>query len=161
MTIIEKMIRDFRITGEINTEITPETAALLGTAVGTYLKGRGGNVVATARDFSTASRMFKRAFSGGLLATGLEILDLHATSTAILQFVVRRFGAEAGISFSGRHNEENITGFRIFDGNGVEFNRQTIGEICKLFESRNFKLVEPRDIGHISPVGDTQDIYKR
>ncbi|MHA2295849.1 MAG: hypothetical protein ACXAEU_10940 [Candidatus Hodarchaeales archaeon] len=157
--MIEEMIREHRIAGIINDQITPETAALLGAAVGAYLKNQGCKVVATARDFSTASRMFKRAFSGGLLATGLEILDLHATSTAILQFVVRRFGAEAGLSFSGRH-ETNVTGVRLFDENGIEFNHQAITNIRDIYRSRRFKLASARDIGNLSPVGDTQEIYK-
>ncbi|MHA1168415.1 MAG: hypothetical protein ACTSRU_11375 [Candidatus Hodarchaeales archaeon] len=155
------LIRDHRIAGVINKEITPETATLLGTAVGTYLKSKDCNVVATARDFSTASRMFKRAFSGGLLACGLEILDLHAAPTSVLQFVVRRFGAEAGISFSGRHNDFNVTGIRLFDGNGVELSTSVTQEIYKIYQTKKFRLANTNDIGWVSPIDDTDEIYKR
>jgi len=64
--MINELACGYRIAGEVNKQITPETAALLGSAVGSYLKSKGCNVVATSRDFSTASRMVKRACSGGL-----------------------------------------------------------------------------------------------
>ncbi|MHA2247295.1 MAG: hypothetical protein ACXADY_20280, partial [Candidatus Hodarchaeales archaeon] len=70
-----------------NTVLTPELASLLGGAMGTFLDPK--SVVMVGRDYRRDSRMLKRSFSGGLMASGMELIDLHAIPTNILQFSIR------------------------------------------------------------------------
>ncbi|MFW9916983.1 MAG: phosphoglucomutase, partial [Candidatus Thorarchaeota archaeon] len=84
-----------RIVGIANQGLTPEKASTLGAALGTHLGPD--SVVVTCRDFRSDSRMVKRAFASGLMSTGIDVLDLHATSLPILQFALKRFGASAGV----------------------------------------------------------------
>jgi len=50
-----------RITAFSNKELTPELAALLGNALGTYLDSKA--VVMVGRDYRRDTRMLKRSFS--------------------------------------------------------------------------------------------------
>ena len=58
----ESIIQDNRIVGSYK-QILPEDAALLGAAVGTWLKNKA--TIAIARDFRIDSRMMKRALLEG------------------------------------------------------------------------------------------------
>ena len=96
----ESIIQDNRIVGSYK-QILPEDAALLGAAVGTWIKNKA--TIAIARDFRIDSRMMKRAFTGGLMSTGVSALDFHGSPTPLLQFYIRRFGADAGVMFTSGH----------------------------------------------------------
>ena len=71
------------VTGLVNVDLTPETAARLATALGTALK-RGARVVAS-RDAAPGCRMIKRAMISGLNAAGLDVADLRVSPPAVSQ----------------------------------------------------------------------------
>ena len=103
---IDNLVYHGRIRVKANINMIPETLCLFGAATGTYIGGKG-NVIVTGRDYRRDSRMLKRAFSGGLLSVGIDVMDLHAAPAPVVQFAVRRFGAQAGILFSCGHYFSN------------------------------------------------------
>jgi len=72
------LIRKERLAGSAE-ELSPETAATLGTVLGTYLGGEEA-VVVTARDYRKDTRMVSRAFNAGLISVGTTVFELHACS---------------------------------------------------------------------------------
>ena len=68
------------VSGLVNVDLTPETAARLATALGTALK-RGARVVAS-RDSAPGCRMIKRAMISGLNASGVDVADLRVSPPA-------------------------------------------------------------------------------
>ncbi|MFW9904356.1 MAG: hypothetical protein ACFFFH_08500 [Candidatus Thorarchaeota archaeon] len=147
-----------RITAFSNTELTPELAALLGGSTGTLLDQNA--VVMVGRDYRRDSRMLKRAFSGGLMACGIELIDLHAVPTSVLQFAVRRFGADAGVMFTRSHNLAGMVSIKLFDSMGIEFDRKETEKVVEIAKSRLFRRVSPTKVGWIS-VADAMKIYDR
>lgn len=141
-----------------NTVLTPELAALLGGAMGTLLDQN--SVVMVGRDYRRDSRMLKRAFSGGLMASGVELIDLRAVPTSILQFSVRRFGADAGVMITRSHNLAGMVSIKLFESTGIEFKSKMTKNIVKIAEKRELRRVGPVDIGWIS-VADAMKIYDR
>ncbi|MHA2250404.1 MAG: hypothetical protein ACXAD7_08575 [Candidatus Kariarchaeaceae archaeon] len=152
---IDTLISD-RIVGTF-TELIPEFSATLGAAVGTWLKNKG--TIAIGRDFRTDSRMMKRAFTSGLMSTGVSALDFHAVPTPLLQFYVRRFGANAGVMFTSGHYEGDKTGIRIFNETGAELTADQLKNIRQLLASRKVRRVPPKGMRDISEAVGAVDVY--
>ncbi|MFW9779080.1 MAG: hypothetical protein ACFFE8_09530 [Candidatus Heimdallarchaeota archaeon] len=144
--------------GFSNKGLTVEVASLLGGAMGKILDPD--SIVLIARDYRRDSRALKRAFSGGLMASGTEVIDLRATPTSVLQFSIRRFGADAGVMFTRSHNLSGMVSIRLFDYTGIEFNSQKTGKIINLAETRDIKWANPSKVGWLS-VADAMTIYGR
>lgn len=158
MVNIESLVKSGRISGFSNTILTPELAALLGGAMGTYLDPNA--VVMVGRDYRRDSRMLKRSFSGGLLAAGIELIDLHGVPTSVLQFSVRRFGADAGVIITRSHNLAGMVSIKLFDSFGIEFESKKVQKIAEIARSGELRRVPPSEVGWIS-VADAMKIHDR
>lgn len=154
----ESYVKWGRITAFSNKELTPELAALLGGATGTLLDQNA--VVMVGRDYRRDSRMLKRAFSGGLMASGIELIDLRAVPTSVLQFAVRRFGADAGVMITRSHNFAGMVSIKLFDSIGIEFERKKTEKVVEIASNREIRRVSPTEVGWIS-VTDAMKIYDR
>ena len=152
----ESIIQDNRIVGSYK-QILPEDAALLGAAVGTWLKNKA--TIAIARDFRIDSRMMKRAFTGGLMSTGVSALDFHGSPTPLLQFYIRRFGADAGVMFTSGHYEDDKTSIRIFDETGAELTFKKLNEILEIYKNKNIRRVSPAEMINIEDATGATDVY--
>ncbi|MFX0014952.1 MAG: hypothetical protein ACFFB2_07515 [Promethearchaeota archaeon] len=147
-----------RIMAFSNTELTPELAALLGGAMGTTLEPK--SVVMVGRDYRRDSRMLKRAFSGGLMGSGVELIDLRAVPTSVLQFSVRRFGADAGVMVTRSHNLAGMVSIKLFDSTGIEFQRKETEKVIENAINREIRRTSSTEVGWIS-VTDAMKIYDR
>ncbi|MHA2363028.1 MAG: hypothetical protein ACXAC7_03655 [Candidatus Hodarchaeales archaeon] len=156
---MEFSIDEGRIVGHTDETLFPEFATKLGLALGTFF-GKG-SIIATTRDFRKDSRMLKRSLSGGLMGTGVDILDLHAAPTSTLQFVVRRFGASGGISFTGAHYLEGEISIRILDSTGNEIEHENLNKIFDIALNGNFARVSRNEIGIHDTIENSMDIYHK
>ena len=147
-----------RIMAFSNVTLTAELAALLGGAMGTILNTK--SVVMVGRDYRRDSRALKRSFTGGLMASGIEVIDLHAVPTSILQFSIRRFGADAGVMFTRSHNLAGMVSIKLFDSTGIEFESEKTNKVVQLAETKNIRRVDSQEIGWIT-VADAMTVYDR
>lgn len=152
------LIDESRFVGLTDDALISEVAVKLGLAIGTYFGNK--KIIATARDYRSDSHMIKRAISSGLMATGIEILDLHAASTSTLQFVVRRFGCDAGISFTGAHYLDGEISIRIHDSTGNELEKEELEKIADFADEESFKRVKKDQIGSIESIANGMLVYK-
>ncbi|HDI31259.1 MAG TPA: hypothetical protein ENF80_00410 [Thermofilum sp.] len=146
-----------RIKGVVNVDLTPESVAQLGAVLGTIL-GEG-TLVVMARDFYPPSRMLKRAFSSGLMSTGVTIMDFHGASLPELAFSIKRFGAKAGIHFTVSVAKEDTILIKLLDSLGTEMTIERTKEIIKLYETKHIVRTIPKRIGWISYAEYIHDIY--
>lgn len=95
-TVSPKKIFGFEgISGLINVEITPESAARIGAAFGS-VTGSGARL-AVSSDSYTASVMIKEALICGAQSVGTQVLDLSGSITPASRYAVRSQGCKAGI----------------------------------------------------------------
>ena len=146
-----------RLYGSANMLLTPESAAELGSVMGTLL-GEGA-LVTTARDLYPPSRMLKRAFTAGLMSTGVTVIDFHEATLPELAFSVKRFGAKAGVHFSSApFNGSNIQ-LTILDATGAEISEDKLGDLLSMYESRRAVRSLPTRVGWVSYAEYIHDIY--
>ncbi|MHA1667963.1 MAG: hypothetical protein ACTSUR_04820 [Candidatus Heimdallarchaeaceae archaeon] len=151
------LIRKERLAGSAE-ELSPETAATLGTVLGTYLGGEEA-VVVTARDYRKDTRMVSRAFNAGLISVGTTVFELHACSQPVLQFALRRFSAHAGIHFAATHRNPSKINVRIFDQTSIEFSFNEIFSKEKI-QKMEIKRSKPEKIADILSVAQANDLYR-
>lgn len=148
-----------RIVAKANEILTPELSSRIGGIHGTYLGSNG--ILVTARDYTNNSRMLKRAYIAGAMSAGIDILNLHSASLPLVQFCVRRFGASGGIYFSSGSTFTGDTVIRFFDSSGIEFSTKKIDSLNEYFKNDNINRVDPPNIGSISSILQTFEVYKK
>ena len=153
------LIDESRIVGLVEDNLISEVAVKIGLAIGTYFGHR--SVIVTGRDFRSDSHMIKRAISSGLMATGIEILDLHAAPTSTVQFIVRRFGCDGGISYTGAHYLDGEISIRLLSSTGNELNKEELEKIVEIADKSKFNRVNTKhEIGSIEPIENAMQVYQ-
>ncbi|MBN2154421.1 MAG: hypothetical protein JW776_00070 [Candidatus Lokiarchaeota archaeon] len=160
MDDLTEIIDKGRIIARANHILTPELAAKIGASHGTYLHNNGYKVIVAGRDYFNNSRMLKRAYLSGVMSTGINILNLHFAPVPLLQFCIRRFGADGGVYLSSGHVYEGDTGIRFYDPSGVEFQVSQLHSINQIFKKNKIERVDPLSIGTLSDITQTFDVYK-
>ena len=70
--MIERLFGTNGVRGVVNEDMNAQLALDVGKAIGTYMGGK----VAIATDTRTSAHMIKGAVCAGLMASGVEVLDL-------------------------------------------------------------------------------------
>ncbi len=148
-----------RIIGRANYVFTPEISSSIGSIHGSLFKQN--ESVVMGRDYHNDSRMLKRAYTSGMMSTGINLLNLSDCTFPLLQFTIRRFGASGGVYFSGGHLYSEDVGIRFLDAGGIELSKFEIQKIIDSYNSypREIRRVDPNQIGQITAIPQTADIY--
>ncbi|MFX1233457.1 MAG: hypothetical protein ACFFBY_02770 [Promethearchaeota archaeon] len=156
---LETLNKNGRIVGRANYIFTPEVSSSIGSIHGSMFKEN--ETVVIGRDYHNDSRMLKRAYTSGLMSTGVNILNLSDCTYPLLQFTIRRFGATGGTYFSGGHLYSEDVGVRFVDAGGIEFAPTEIEKIIRSYNiyPQKVRRVEPSKIGQITAIPQTQDVY--
>ncbi len=149
------------IAGRVNESLPPEMSTVLGCLHGSTLKPN--DILVMARDFHKDSRMLKRAYAAGVLSTGVDLLNLHDTTFPLLQFSIRRFGASGGAYFSTGHLYNNDVEITFLDAGGFIYTQSQLEELVRTSKKfpKNIRRAEPINIGKISSIPHTVDIYMK
>ena len=153
----ELELEEGRVNGIANLTLTPDVAAMLGSALGTIL-GEGA-IVVTARDNYPPSRMLKRAFSAGLMSAGVTVIDFHAATTPELVFAIKRLGAKAGIQFTVSPLERNGVTIKMFDAQGIPYSRERVEDVAERAKAGRVVRSLPTSIGWVTYAEYIHDIY--
>ncbi len=147
------------IRGVIGKEFKPDFLVKIGMAIGTYLP-QGSNVVLGA-DTRISGDMVKNAVISGLLATGVNVVDIGIAPTPAIQLYTRNHG-DFGVAITASHNPPEFNGVKAIAGDGTELPRKAEEEIEKIFFSREFRIVNWKDVGrHIRAEGANREYIER
>ncbi len=156
---LNELKKNGRIIGKANYVFTPEISSSIGSIHGSLFKQNESIVM--GRDFHNDSRMLKRAYTSGMMSTGINLLNLSDCTFPLLQFTIRRFGASGGVYFSGGHLYSEDVGIRFLDAGGIELQQSEIEKIIASFNDypRQIRRVDPNEIGQITAIPQTADVY--
>ncbi|MFX1324342.1 MAG: hypothetical protein ACFE8N_05260 [Promethearchaeota archaeon] len=159
VTNLNELKKNGRIVGRANYVFTPEISSSIGSIHGSLFDQNESIVM--GRDYHNDSRMLKRAYTSGVMSTGINLLNLSDSTFPLVQFTIRRFGASGGVYFSGGHLYSEDVGIRFLDAGGIELPKS---EIQKIIDSYNIypeqvRRVDPNEIGQITAIPQTADIY--
>ena len=146
----------YGLTGLANIEFTPEFSARLGAAVGAlYPKG---SMLAISRDYTGSARMMHRALAAGLISSGSNLTDLHATPIPVARHWARRHRVPAVHIQSSPVDPRSID-IRIFDAHGMDLDKQRERKLENLFFREDIRRVSHYEMGHLSSRENEFDRY--
>ncbi len=144
------------ISGKGNIEISCEMACKIGEAFGSLLPA--GSTIVIGRDYETAPRMLKRAFAGGILATGINIVDLKAIAPSVLRFTIQYDKSFiGGAYFRQSVRDPSEVEIILYNEEGLRLDTDTAKAVEKNYFKESFRRVEYKNIGELVD----NDIYRQ
>jgi len=136
------------VIGKSNVEISCEMACQLAEAFAAQLPL--GSSVIVGRDHSKSARMLKRAFLGGLLSGGINILDLKAMPPAVVRYNLGlKEGLTAGVYFRQNVFDPTSVEFTFFTEEGLRIDSDMAKSVEKAFFQQKYRRVDYTKIGKI------------
>lgn len=135
------------IRGEYNSKLTIDLAFEVGKAAGTVLKSDVNNTICIGKDPRLSSDVIESALVAGLVATGVNVHQIGVVSTPVISYSIIHGKYSAGIMISASHNPYVDNGIKFFGSNGQKLSDELELEIESVLNSRNYNLVETKDLG--------------
>ncbi len=139
--MISHIFREYDIRGTFPDELNEETVYRLGRAFGTYFGGKKAQRISLGRDCRLSSPNLASWLLGGLMASGITVVDVGMVPTPILYFSLHHLSVQGGIQITGSHNPPEFNGFKICLGFASVYGGE-IQTIRKIAESGNFTTAE-------------------
>ncbi len=147
------------IRGVVGKDMTADLAVRVGHAIGTHF---GGGAVALARDPRLSGPMLSRAVAAGLMASGLEVIDLGMVPTPCAQYYVHvHTGLKGGVVITASHNPREFNGIKALDGQGMEMAREEEEAIEKIYFESQFAAADWSAVGDLRSDTSAIDLYLR
>ena len=137
----------YDIRGEVGVSLTPDIAFRIGRAYAAWLHPRR---VVVGADVRLSSEALKTALSEGLIASGVDVIDIGLCGTEEIYFATRELRADGGIQVTASHNPAQYNGMKLVREEARPIsNDNGLLEIKSLAEKNNFAPVVHR--GHLLP----------
>jgi mannose-1-phosphate guanylyltransferase / phosphomannomutase len=146
------------VIGKANVEISCEMATKLAESFGAQLPV--GSTILVSRDNSKSARMLKRAFLGGLLSSGMNVLDYNAVTSAVMRCSLS-FHEEysAGVHFNQKLDDPTSIVITFYNEEALRINTEVAKKVEKAFFKETYRRVDYSRIGQIYNT-DHQKEYK-
>ena len=136
------------VSGKSNIELSCEMATKLAEAFGAQLPI--GSKVIVGRDSDKSSRMLKRAFLGGLLSAGVDVLDIKSVPPSVLRYTLANDPKLVGGAHFKRCTEDTVSSeITLFNEEAIRVDNNSSKSIEKAFFTENFRRVDYSQIGAI------------
>ena len=144
-TINPHIFRQYDVRGVVGRDLSPEVAYALGRAFGSTVRRaseetgtkQGRLRVALGRDNRVSSDELAAALRDGLLASGIDIIDVGTVPTPVLYFAGAYLETDAAVQVTGSHNPPEYNGFKLSIG-GRSIYGEAIQNLRKLIGSGDF-----------------------
>jgi len=136
------------VRGQSNVELSCEMATKLAEAFAAQLPV--GSTVLVSRDYHKSSRMLKRAFLGGLLSAGIDVIDYKDIPSAVLRCSLSSHEAySAGVYFRQKIDDPTSTVITFYNCEALRINKDVAKKVEKAFFKETFRRVDYSQIGQI------------
>ncbi len=124
--------------GRVSEAFTPELAAGLAAAYGTFLaeEGRSGPVV-VGRDSRTSGPMLAAAAAAGLVSAGRRVVDLGVVPTPTVLLAAADAEAAGAVAVTASHNPAEWNAFKFATGQGAFLSPERMERFLAFLAERN------------------------
>ncbi len=112
MQFSASIFKAYDIRGVVPATIDENLAEALGLAFGTAARAEGERCVAVGRDGRLSGPALSAALVRGLLASGVDVIDIGRVTTPMLYFAANTL-CSSGIQVTGSHNPKDYNGFKM------------------------------------------------
>ncbi|MCY0881521.1 MAG: phosphomannomutase/phosphoglucomutase [Firmicutes bacterium] len=132
-----EIFREYDIRGLVDKDLTPEGVEDLGRAFGTYLRQHDVSQALVGWDNRASSPDYRDAITAGLLAGGIDVVQIGTVTTPIFYFARVHWNAPAGVMITASHNPAEYNGFKLAYGPATIYG-QDIQAVREILDSRQF-----------------------
>ncbi len=151
------------IRGRANTHpMTAEVALRVGLAAGKLFRTSGDrrHLVVIGKDTRLSGYMIEPALVAGFTSVGMDVRLFGPLPTPAVAMMTRSMRADLGVMISASHNNFADNGIKLFGPDGYKLSDQREAEIeAFMEEGLQEGLAEPRDLGRVVRVDDSQARY--
>ena len=115
MQLNSSIFKAYDIRGVVPSTLNTDVAEALGRAFGTHAAASGETTVAVGRDGRLSGPSLVDALIRGLVAAGVQVIDVGAVTTPMLYFAASTL-CKSGIQVTGSHNPKDYNGFKMVLG---------------------------------------------
>ena len=117
--------------GVAGKDLTPELAMQIGRAAAAVLAGKTQHRprFIIGKDTRISGDMLESALAAGLCSVGADVELLGVIPTPAVAYLVRKYGADAGVVISASHNPVEFNGIKLFGGEGYKLPDEVEEEI--------------------------------
>ncbi|MBC7138026.1 MAG: phosphomannomutase [Defluviimonas sp.] len=145
----------YDVRGRLGIDLDEGIARRIGRAFAEVLDARR---VVVGRDCRASSERLCTALVEGLMAAGVEVLDLGLAGTEEMYFATSRFDADGGIAVTASHNPMDYNGMKLVGRGSAPLDpKGALAAIRALAESEAF--AEPKAGGSHAPAEDARAAY--
>ncbi|MBL8511612.1 MAG: phosphomannomutase/phosphoglucomutase [Betaproteobacteria bacterium] len=111
--VAAEIFKAYDIRGIVGQSLTPETVELIGKALGTEAKRRGGTVISIGRDGRLSGPALAGALARGIQSTGINVIDIGLVATPMVYFAAFHLNTQSGVMVTGSHNPPDYNGIKM------------------------------------------------
>jgi phosphomannomutase len=112
MQLSPSIFKAYDVRGIVPSTLDEEVAEALGRAFGQAARKEGEKTVAVGRDGRLSGPSLGAALVRGLVASGVDVIDIGLATTPMLYFAASTL-ASSGIQVTGSHNPKDYNGFKM------------------------------------------------
>ena len=140
MQVAASIFKAYDIRGIVPSTVTEAVAEGIGKAFGSIALAQGEAAVAVGRDGRLSGPSLSAALVRGLVAAGIEVIDVGMVTTPMLYFAASTL-CRSGIQVTGSHNPRDYNGFKMVMA-GRAIYGDDIQAICAMMEGETWALKE-------------------
>ena len=149
------IFKAYDIRGVVPSTVTDEIAEGIGRAFGTVAMAQGETTVAVGRDGRLSGPSLSAALVRGLVAAGIEVIDVGMVTTPMLYFAANT-ACNSGIQVTGSHNPRDYNGFKMVMG-GRAIYGEDIQALRTMMETERWKLQDGGTIRNLNVLAPYTD----
>ena len=151
------------VRGVAGKDLTCELALQIGRGTAAVLTSLDGHrpKILIGKDTRVSGDMLESTLAAGLCSVGADVELLGVIPTPGVAYLVRKYGADAGIVISASHNPMEFNGIKIFKGDGYKLPDEVENRIeAHIFKNcEDIKICDGAEIGRVHRLDTAVDDY--
>ncbi len=152
MQLSASIFKAYDIRGIVPATIDEAVAEALGRAFGTVALKEGERTVAVGRDGRLSGPALSAALIRGLVAAGVEVIDVGMVTTPMLYFAANTL-CTSGIQVTGSHNPRDYNGFKMVMA-GRAIYGEDIQALQRMMQSETWSLLPGGSVRQVDVLAD-------
>jgi phosphomannomutase len=155
MQVAASIFKAYDIRGIVPATLNEAVAEALGKAFGTAAAQAGETSVAVGRDGRLSGPALSAALIRGLMAAGMDVIDVGMVTTPMLYFAASTL-CSSGIEVTGSHNPTDYNGFKMVLAGRAIFGEEIQG-LRRTMEAESWVLREGGRVRHVNVLAPYRD----
>ncbi|MFT5716066.1 MAG: phosphomannomutase [Oleiphilaceae bacterium] len=141
----------YDIRGQLGDELNTDIAYRIGRAFGQYLSvtNEEANTVVIGGDIRLSTEALKLALADGLMAAGVDVIDIGMTGTEEIYFATKYLDVDGGVEVTASHNPMDYNGMKLVRDDAKPISGDTgLRDIQALAEANQWQDESSQRKGH-------------